>query len=260
VSIVNGAQTVGAIGHALADRDEGSDDSADARVLVRLISLENCPPEFGAAVTRATNTQNRIVSRDFVALDEQQERLRIELRIEGRAYALKTGDPDPAPEDGCSVVEATVALGCADSDPQTAVQVKREIGRIWEDTESPLYRRLFNSGTTSTQLWRCVQVMRVVDAEIRRMQGTEEGRRRQVAVHGNRLILHVVFAVLADSSSEEGEPDPEYLCQQARASFEAFCQKIDSDYQGNYLASLFKNQTKCRVLVDHALDSLAPRS
>ena len=258
VSIVNGAQTVGAIGQALSSAQGSVTSTADGRVLVRLISLENCPSEFASAVTRATNTQNRIVSRDFVALDEQQERLRVELRIEKKTYALKTGDADPPPAHGCSVVEATVALGCADPDVQLAVQVKREIGRIWEDTESAMYRRLFNSSTTSTRLWLCITAMRAVDEILREIQVSEEGRRRQVAVHGNRLILHTVFRRMPEFQLQDASSvlDMDTIRSETSATFELFCKKIERDYDGNYLASLFKNRTKCTDVVETTLQAL----
>lgn len=262
VSIVNGAQTVGSIAAALpaaaVDGDLGG--GSDARVLVRMISLENCPPGFATSVTRATNTQNRIVSRDFVALDEQQERLRVELKIEGKTYALKTGDPDPDPDEGCSVVDATVALGCANKDPQMAVQVKREIGRIWEDTDGSLYKKLFNSGTTSTAVWRSVVVLRSVDTKLRAIQKVETGRRRQVAVHGNRLIAHMVYQCLPTDLLNDAaiDLDLEAIASQVDELFEQICSKVDEDYEGNYLASLFKNATKCRNVVDSVLAAAAP--
>ncbi len=128
VSVVNGAQTVGCIGRAMADHP---DAVADAHVTVRFISLENCPPEFAGEVTRGTNTQNRVERRDFVALDPQQDRLATELAIDGVRYAIKSGESTPAPETGCTIVDATVALACAQRIPDLAVQAKREIGRLW---------------------------------------------------------------------------------------------------------------------------------
>lgn len=260
ISVVNGAQTVGSIGEALARSGLPDDETTDARVLVRLISLENCPAEFSVDVTRATNTQNRIVSRDFVALDAEQERLRVELRIEGKTYALKTGDPEPLPDDGCSVVDATVALGCADPDVQMAVQVKREIGRIWENTASQIYTRLFNAGTTSTKVWRSVEVLREVDTALRKIQSVEESRRRQVAVHGNRLLLHLVYRGLETSAFIEGSAGPDLSKIEDRVTelFEATVLVIESDYEGNYLASLFKNATKCKSVVESVLAATSP--
>lgn len=56
-SVVNGAQTVGII---IAAIDGGSNGLRRARVLVRIIDLEHCPPTFAADLTRAANRQNRI--------------------------------------------------------------------------------------------------------------------------------------------------------------------------------------------------------
>ena len=78
LSIVNGAQTVAAIARAAK---EAAPDPLDARVWIRLISLEGCPPEFASQVTEATNTQNTVERSDFVALDPEQGRLRVELLL-----------------------------------------------------------------------------------------------------------------------------------------------------------------------------------
>jgi hypothetical protein len=59
-SVVNGAQTVGTIVDVA--KVNGSSLQA-ARVLVRLVSLENCPEGFADELTRAANTQNRIEKR-----------------------------------------------------------------------------------------------------------------------------------------------------------------------------------------------------
>lgn len=57
VSVVNGAQTVGVISTSVS---QGFPKAGNARVLVRFISLDECPPDFAIDVTTATNTQNRI--------------------------------------------------------------------------------------------------------------------------------------------------------------------------------------------------------
>ncbi len=249
LSVVNGAQTVGAIGTAFG-RDPDAADKVDARVPVRLISLEQCPPGFDNVVTRAANTQNRIVARDFVALDPEQERLRVELRVDRVTYALKTGEPDPQPAEGCSVVDATVALGCAVPDVQWAVQVKREIGKVWEDLNGSLYKTIFNPSVSSTRLWRSVQIMRVADKRIATIQKREAGRKRQIAVHGNRLLLHLVFQTLDSNALEESGtlPADTEVRKLVDSSFAKLVKAVDRRYESNYLASLFKNLTKCRAL------------
>jgi len=88
VKIVNGAQTVGSIARAYQNYPEQVEK---AKVLIRFISLENCPEEFATEITRFNNTQNRIDRREFVALDPEQERIKNELQLEGITYAYKSG-------------------------------------------------------------------------------------------------------------------------------------------------------------------------
>ncbi len=251
VTVVNGAQTVGCIGTA-QDRDAGAVERA--RVSVRFISLENCPEDFATNVTRATNTQNRIERRDFVSLDPEQDRLRTDLRLEnGKSYAIKTGEPDPPPEAGCSVTEATVALACALTDPTLAVQAKREIGRLWEDITKAPYKQIFNPTVSGLRLWRAVEVLRSVEAVLRGEQNTREGRARGVAVHGNRLVLHLVFRSL---HGDIGDPAFDFdavlrlVPEKTVRALDRLTEMVEREYPANYLASLFKNATKCRYLVD----------
>lgn len=107
---------------------------ASARVLVRLISLDNCPPNFADELTRAANTQNRIERRDFAALDPNQKRLRTDLLLEcQKEYAYQSGENAPQESVGCTLDEAAVALACAMPDVGLAVQAKREVGMLYED-------------------------------------------------------------------------------------------------------------------------------
>lgn len=73
LKVVNGAQTVGTIGKAY---NQSPDSVEKIWVSVKLISLENCPQEFGENVTKKTNTQNRIEKRDFVSLDPLQDKIK----------------------------------------------------------------------------------------------------------------------------------------------------------------------------------------
>lgn len=133
VSVVNGAQTVASI-HRAAKKSEAA--LADARVWVRFISLEGCPPDFAIDVTRATNTQNSVENRDFVALDPQQERLRRDMLLSlHKQYSVKRGESAPAEADGCTVEDAIVALACAHDNPYYTVMSKSSVGRLSENTE-----------------------------------------------------------------------------------------------------------------------------
>ncbi|MFF5178519.1 AIPR family protein [Micromonospora sp. NPDC000316] len=245
-SVVNGAQTVGSIARA-AQRSELD----QARVMVRFISLEGAPPEFANSVTRATNTQNRIGGRDFLSLDPEQARLRSEFGIEGLEYVYRSGEADPEPAKGCSVVEATIALACAQPEVGLSTQAKREISRLWDAIDRGPYKRLFNPSVDFHRVWRAVQIMRQVDGRLREISAQSDGRERGVAIHGNRFLLHIVFSQLPINKLDDAKFDwmPHIGLAQAWAQL-AFAKTVevsDAEFPG-YPASLFKNVSKCTAL------------
>lgn len=253
-TVVNGAQTVGSLGRAASQSAESVED---ARVLARFISLQAVPSDFAIEVTRATNTQNRVERRDFVALDAVQERLKVDLKLEqGKYYAIKTGEPDPERTKGCTVVEATVALACATS-ADLAVQAKREIGRLWDDVTKPPYKTLFRSDLSATEMWNAVQVLRVVEDTLKEQQKSLTGRDRSVAVHGNRLAAYLAFSRLPDGAlAQQDAIDVDSIQSATEAVLEKMLDVMTEDYSTNYLASLFKNASKCKEVVKSVLDRL----
>lgn len=74
VSLVNGAQTTGVIGAVCAEDPEAV---AAARVFVQMIDLGDSEDAQATQITKLSNTQNRIDGKDFVSLDPQQDRLRM---------------------------------------------------------------------------------------------------------------------------------------------------------------------------------------
>lgn len=251
VTVVNGAQTVGALGSARAADPEAL---GRARVFIRFISLEDTSEDIATAITRFTNTQNRIERRDFVALDPQQERLRTELQIDGIEYVYKSGHSVPAGKSGFDIAEATVALACASSDVGLAVQAKREIGKLWEDISKAPYKTLFNPSVSGPDLWRYLRILRASEGVLQKEQKERAGRDRMFAVHGNRLIEWLVYQRLKDYGKMPEDPDDQ-LTHDAivAATREALDRVADTANElfGNdvYLASLFKNLTKCRAIV-----------
>lgn len=249
--IVNGAQTVGAIAQAVA---KAPDAVSAARVSVRLISLQDCPMGFDRQVTRYTNTQNRIDRRDFVALDPEQERLRGELQLEGIAYIYRSGDALAGAAAGFDVVEATVARACQQADATLAVQAKREIGRLWDDITKAPYKTLFNPTVSGPALWRAVQVLRRVELLLLAKRTDPEGRRRLLAVHGNRFITHLVFSCL----QQGGVPPAQALTAAEESAVDVLAGRIYDEvwvaltgiFPDAYLASLFKNASKCQQVKD----------
>lgn len=130
------------------------------------------------------------------------------------------------------------------------MQAKREIGRLWDDVTKPPYKLLFNGRLSATRLWRSVEVIRAVDDTLRKEQSKLDGRDRSVAVHGNRLIAHAVFRALPDGVLSDGGADFETVLATVpdltRSALAHVQTLVDRDYAGNYLASLFKNASRCR--------------
>lgn len=257
-SVVNGAQTVG----SLASLSSGPDAEklSQVRVTVRFISLDEADENFGNRVTRATNTQNRIGGRDFVGLDSEQDRLRNEFAVDGFIYAIRNGEADPESSTGCSFDEAVVALACSADDVNLATQAKREISRLYLDTSKAPYKALFNAQTTSTAIWRRVQVMRHVDAYLASPdRGWSDSREKGFAVHGNRLILHLVYMQIVrrdlDDPGHEWELEPATIDHATALAYSKMKETAEEKFDG-YLASLFKNAAKVKVIRDHAVRSI----
>ena len=244
--IVNGAQTVGAIADA-SGKDAASVEKA--RVGIRLLSMESCPAGFDKLVTRYNNSQNRIDRRDFVALDPQQERVASELLLEGVTYVYKSGETLNSQEAGFDIVEATVARACYQTDITYVVSAKAEIGRLWSDIDQPPYKILFNPSVSGPSIWRLVQIARVVESQLGQIRANAEGRRRLLAVHGNRFIIHMVIQCLRDDFAKKvGKLDAAELAAIQGATRTAFDQVfaiINNHYPDAYLANLFKNVEKC---------------
>lgn len=256
VNIVNGAQTVGAIATANANNPQSVQE---ALVSVRLVSLEGCPTEFAEAITRATNTQNSITNRDFAALDEHQRRLRRDLRLESKEYAIRTGEVDvpPTGDSGCTIDEATIALAC-ERDIALTVIAKSTIGRVWENTKRAPYTHLFNVKTSAQHLWKAVEVLRVVDAMLLKEQASRTGRQKQTAIHGNRFVTHQIFKRLHFlHGSFDGIPKADLEREVAGMTIEALdntIAAIETRFPGAYLQMFFKSRERCRDL-DSAMES-----
>jgi hypothetical protein len=244
-SIVNGAQTAGSIALAYAKNREAV---SRARVQVRFISIEGDEaPHLAAAITKATNTQNRINRQDFVALDLEQERLRQELSVDGIIYHYKSGDTIIRNDLTFDLEEATVALACAHSDLSLSTQAKREIGRLWDDTGKAPYKALFNGGTSSAAMWRNVRILRIIEVALAAQQGTVDGRDKGYGVHGNRFVAHNVFRRLpVQQTVSLGLPSDiqPKVTELVASTLTATTNIANESFPGAYLAQLFKNQNK----------------
>ncbi|MCA1604691.1 MAG: AIPR family protein, partial [Acidobacteria bacterium] len=228
-----------------------------AQVSVRFIALKDCPDGFGSHLTYATNFQNSVDSRDFIALDPEQMRLRKEFKLDlGKEYTLRKGDPPPGPNAGCSVVDAVIALACAHPDVEFAMRAKDRMEELWKSTETLPYRDLFHSETSAVEVWRRVQVVRKVDAVMRSSSACEEqGLMKEVAVEGNRIIAHLVFKLMDDAGIEnadiEWEENLAKIEQLAAIMLRRLTISMHSELgERGSVGRIIKNVIRCRRLIE----------
>lgn len=256
-SIVNGAQTVGTIGRF----GEGAPEKLEkVHVPIRVISVEGGQHFFGETVTKTNNRQNRIESRDFVTLDPEQARIKTELAIDNIDYHVMRAESYTRSETAFDLVEGTTALACASGKVHLVVQLKREIGKLWEDIAKAPYKELFNRSVAGMYLWRCVRAQRLIDKTLESIIKAPDisGRDYGIAVHGNRIIA----ALALETLHAERFPDPNFRFEDsiddlkvASVTVEHFHRLKDS-VEGHYgnaiIPTLFKNLTKCKHLVELA--------
>lgn len=255
--IVNGAQTVGAIASSSAGLLSKSED---ANVHLRIISLEDCPEGFGTAITIATNTQNRIERRDFVAADKEQQRIKGELAIDEITYVLKSGERTKDRQNGFDINDATVALACAQQDLGFAMTAKREISLFWEDLSSSSYRALFNPSLSGAKLWRFVQIQRKIDEAIISEAKHVNDFSNKVSVHGNRLIAHEVYSRLDLLDIELNDVKQQACLREIPGLVKKLLVTvptiIDEKFPDAVLSGVFKNVTKCRIIHEEIIKKL----
>lgn len=245
LSIVNGAQTVGSIASANQDVPEKVEQ---AKVPLRIISLENCPPELKVEITKKNNTQNKIEKRDFVSLDSNQERLRIEMLIDDKEYKYKSGDIVATPDNQCGLEEATISRACAQGDVSLVVDAKSGIGRLWDDINKAPYTILFNKSLTGPQLWRLIQVYRTIEARLNRLKKTLDGKERAISIHGNRFITHLVMQSttfdISNGSEKLSIDEINEIYSLCDVSVEEVYNVLSVDYPDSYIANIFKSLVK----------------
>ncbi|AMV32140.1 AIPR protein [Pirellula sp. SH-Sr6A] len=196
-SIVNGAQTIGTIHAANA--------GGDGFVFLKIISLEKCEKEaaFARRITESTNFQNQISPRDFVALDEQHERIALQLEMDGIHYHFKEADDVPEPDaTNFTLDEAATALACLepDKDCDYCSMLLSNRKALWsaepvypkDRPQESLCERMFRRDRSSRKVWRAVQLRRIV---IERLNGERPaaGARREFYENARWLVLHLLF-------------------------------------------------------------------
>jgi hypothetical protein len=250
-SIVNGAQTVSTLGSALGTQHE--QQLGNAFVLVRCIEVSQAEDELGRRITRYANTQNEVSSQDFAFLDQEQHRLAGELQVLGIEYLIRSAEV-PKSKDLTKVIDvrsAAVALACASPSVGHAVVAKREVSRLFSDTS--IYPALFNPQTDPLRLSRAVHVTSHVDDILDEMERNTDGVDAGVAVHGRRVIAHLVMRRIGDSVLKDPDSDIDAELADLPAEVADYAAKFVQVFPANaYPGNVFKNQARVLQLLKEA--------
>lgn len=249
--IVNGAQTISTIGR-FAEK-EPSHLLDKCFVQIRVVSLETSDENFGDEITKTNNRQNRIDNRDFVSQDVEQKRIKTELAVDGVQYVIMRSDEVFADAVSFGLHESTTALACASLDIAIIVQLKGQIGKIWDDLSKPPYKLLFNSGTTGLYVWNCVQISRKIESELMAIEKSYSALREQKIVrYGNRLIAGLIFREIDPQNLNDPNKamsqiaSDKFINEMALTYSKKVVGYVQKEYANSMIPNLFKNQTKSR--------------
>lgn len=281
MSIINGAQTVGAIAQETAAHYE----EHPAEVLATFVCLEHAPDDFGDRVTQSRNRQNAVDVEDFAALDERQAMWQQTLKMAGIEYIVKQGEDDPSRSETCfSAREIAPYLACAVTTndwPDYVVAAKTDKKKLFGregfvSAKDPLrlaYSTLFADSLTARRMWRIVQVGRVVLNAVKGRYAEPDPANlppgtlpaREILTNAGWLILHVVSIrkkavldgaelVLTDAEKETLSREVDLLADKLVAVVQA-----KKDW-GKQARALFENKTDCRTVKASLMAALAQQN
>lgn len=188
ISIINGAQTIGSSAKFMADNQDIN--ISEARVSITLIKAD-AVSEFGDLVTRARNHQNQVLLSDFVALDEEQERLRRDIANLKLDYVYKANGADR--QNNASQIyvdEAAQALSILQNDNRFAVLLKKKPIQLL-NRDSDEYKELFKSSLTAYQLVNAVRFNRYIQEKI--ANAASNNAEESIFRNGNYIIAWILI-------------------------------------------------------------------
>ena len=278
LSIVNGAQTAGAIANAA----NAGTISPDAKVLITIIEIGTGADDIGRKITRARNHQNTVRGVDFAALDPNQERLRQEMAVAGITYHYRpSAEARARREDAFTLEEAAVALACLSVPVRTAaevqalrarrqpapnavdfiVTVKKEVGRLW-DQDGTLYGQLFPASLTGLRVCRFVRIYTFIDRILAATERSEyHYNRRMFFRHGRYFIMAMVAhrspEVIARAEFALSQTDQTLLSQRINEVAEIIYAQSQPLLAVKGFLSIFRNLTDSQPLAEGVLRILA---
>ncbi len=274
LSIINGAQTVGVIGR----KDVEYYQSHPTKVLATFLCLERASEDFGIKVTQARNRQNVVDLEDFASLDENQAILKNTLNLAGITYLIKQGDDDPPSCDNCFTIRELVPfLACTitGSDWQKYIiaaksdkkKLFQQIGLVsHREKMQDAYQKIFPDSRTSKEIWRIVQMGRVISQMVRdRANGepfdeTKNLQSKDILREGVWLILHVIFLkskLQYENAFDLTDDEKSLLSRYVDSVSQKLVDIIQSQTWDKSEQSIFENQSDCQTVKNSLMAKLA---
>jgi len=251
IAVVNGAQTLGSIG-SLATSNPN--ELSKVKVLVKFISLENSPAGFGQRITVATNTQNKVEKKDFVSLDGEQARIKLELKLENIDYHYKRTDEKVVSDDTNFLLEEVAfSLASLWNNVDYSTMVKKESGKFWEDVTKAPYTDIFNQNVSAQKIIKALKIYRFVSNKMNELAWNVEGRERSIYRYGNSFVAHIICnkmakAIWADSYTDFDKFYNDSLPALADKYIQDLYDTIEAEYPDSMIVYTLRNYTKCRHL------------
>lgn len=251
ISVVNGAQTLGSIGSL---HTSNPIELGRVKVMVKFISLEDSPTGFGQRITVATNTQNKVEKKDFVSLDPEQARIKIELKLENIEYHYKRTD-EKVVADGNNFLLEEVGFSLASwfDNVDYSTMVKKESGKLWEDVTQQPYTNLFNQSTSALKIIKALKIYRYVSKTMDEMAWVVDGRERSIYRYGNSFVSHLICQKINKGIWADSYPafDDFYSNQLPKLADNYIAQlktTIETEYPDSMIVYVLRNFNKCRHL------------
>ncbi|MFG2616319.1 AIPR family protein [Streptomyces sp. NPDC048507] len=253
--VVNGAQTITSIAHA---HQNHPDAVARANVLVRVICVSGADEGLAARITSAGHAQNRVESRDFIALDAQQALIRADFLVSlGKEYVSRRGALAPVGDAGCTVVEAATALACADPDPALVARLRGDSSSLWDPAPDGAYARLFEPRPPARTIWHAVRLVRTVNESLHALAPTLEGRAAAICDRGSLLVAHLVFRAVGPHDTDEPEAALARVPELTRRVLSLLDTVVRAQFgHQTFLNRVFASPERCRDLAATVLQAL----
>lgn len=257
--VVQGTSVVTTVAQAVEEEPETGDL---ALVPVRILCLGDAPADFVSSIIQAGETESPADLRDLVALDPIQLQLREEFADElDKEYVYKADAAAPAPNGGCTMQEAAVALACAHPDVSLTARASADPAYLWRPAPDGAYTRLFGGRPSARQIWQCVLLLRQVRSALAYAATGEARRARDLAKHGELLIAHLIFRSVGperlDELDESADRLEDWVTYRTWETADLVASAAERLYgQHLFLASVFTDERKCHVLADDVTRSL----